>query len=132
MAIIDPIADMLTRLNNAGIAKHDAVIIPLSKIKCEIAKILKKEGYIKDFKLMKDSKQGLLKIYLKYTEKNRHVIYGIERVSKCSRRKYVKKIGITPVLNGLGIAILSTSKGVMTDRAARKNNVGGEVLCNVW
>jgi small subunit ribosomal protein S8 len=132
MAIIDPIADMLIRLNNAGIAKHDVVVIPLSKIKCEIAKILKKEGYIKDFKLMKDSKQGLLKIYLKYTEKNKHAIYGIERVSKCSRREYVKKVEIKPVLNGLGIAILSTSKGVMTDRTARKNNVGGEVLCNVW
>ena len=132
MAISDPIADMLTRVRNAVKAKFNSVDIPGSKLKYEIAKILKNEGFIRNYKFIKDGKQGVLRIYLKYGAGQSAVIYGLERISKPSRRVYVRSKDIQPVLNGMGIAILSTSKGVMTDKAARKENVGGEVLCNIW
>lgn len=132
MTMNDPIADMLTRIRNAGKAKFSSVDIPGSKLKTEIAKVLKSEGFIKNYKFIKDSKQGVLRIYLKYDENQTNVIYGIERVSKLSRRVYVKSGEIKPVLNGMGISIISTSKGIMTDQKARQENIGGEVLCNVW
>ncbi|GAB6907155.1 30S ribosomal subunit protein S8 [Desulfosarcina cetonica] len=128
----DPIADMLTRIRNAGKAKHNSVDIPGSKIKTEIAKVLKESGYIRNYKLISDNKQGLLRVYLKYTGAQKHTIINIERVSKPSRRNYIGAKEIRPVYNGLGIAIMSTSHGVMTDKAAREKNVGGEVLCTVW
>jgi small subunit ribosomal protein S8 len=132
MAISDPIADMLTRIRNAGKAKFGSVDIPGSKLKTELAKVLKDEGYIRNYKFVKDDKQGILRVYLKYGQRERNVIFGIERVSKPSRRVYVGSKDIKPVLNGMGIAILSTSRGIMSDRTARRENVGGEVLCNVW
>lgn len=132
MTMTDPIADMLTRIRNAGKARHHRVEIPGSKLKVEIAKILKQQGYIKNYKFIKDGKQGILRVYLKYDKTQQHAIYGIERVSKTGRRIYAKSKDIVPVLNGMGIAILSTSKGVMTDKQAVQEKVGGEVLCNVW
>ncbi len=132
MAITDPIADMLTRIRNGGKAKFVKVDIPGAKIKTEIARVLQAQGYIKNYKSIKDGKQGVLRVYLKYTDKNKHVIFGIERFSKPSRRVYVKGRDIKPVLNGMGISILSTSKGIMTDKQAIKEKVGGEILCNIW
>ncbi len=132
MAITDPIADMLTRIRNAGKAKFTSVDIPASKLKVELAKVLKYEGYIKNYKFVKDDKQGVLRIYLKYGLGNINIIYGLERISKPSRRIYVRGKDIKPVLNGLGISILSTSKGILTDRQARSENVGGEILCKIW
>ena len=132
MAMSDPIADMLTRIRNAGKAKFKSVDIPGSRMKTEVAKVLKSEGYIRDYKFVSDAKQGILRVYLKYSPDQRHTIYGIQRISKPSRRVYVKGNKIPPVLNGLGIAILSTSKGIMTDKAARRENIGGELLCHVW
>ncbi|PID78437.1 MAG: 30S ribosomal protein S8 [Deltaproteobacteria bacterium] len=131
-AITDPIADLLTRIRNAGNAKLESVDIPNSVIKTNIARILKDQGFVKDYKIIEDSKQGILRVYLKFMESGKHVIFGIERVSKPSRRVYSKASEIAKVRNGLGIAILSTSKGLMTDKEARKINVGGEILCNVW
>ncbi len=128
----DPIADMLTRVRNAGKAKFGSVDVPGSKLKIEIAKVMNSQGFIKNYKFIEDSKQGVLRIYLKYTNDMKHVIYGIERVSKPSRRVYTNSKEITPVLNGLGISILSTSKGLMTDKQAKKEKLGGEVLCNIW
>ncbi|MDY6823573.1 MAG: 30S ribosomal protein S8 [Thermodesulfobacteriota bacterium] len=132
MTMNDPIADMLTRIRNAGKARHHRVEIPGSRLKVEIAKLLKQQGYIKNYKFVKDSKQGILRVYLKYDKNNQHVIYGIQRVSKTGRRVYAKSKDIDPVLNGMGISILSTSRGVMTDKQAIQDKVGGEVLCNVW
>jgi len=132
MSMSDPIADMLTRIRNAGRAKMKSVDIPGSMIKTNVAEVLKDQGYIKNYKFINDDKQGLVRVYLKYDDKNIHAIYGIQRASKPSIRNYVKCKDIRPVLNGLGIAILSTSKGVMTDKQAKKENVGGEILCNVW
>lgn len=132
MSMSDPIADMLTRIRNAGKAKLKSVDIPGSKIKNSIAIVLKDQGYIKNFKFIKDEKQGILRIYLKYNEKNFHAIYGIERISKPSLRSYVSSKEIKPVLNGMGISVLSTSKGIMTDKQAKAVNIGGEVLCNIW
>lgn len=132
MTLSDPIADMLTRIRNAVKAKFNSVDIPGSKLKIEIAKILKDEGYIRNFKFLKDGKQGILRVYLKYGNAQSGVVYGLKRISKPSRRVYVKSKDIKPVLNGMGISILSTSKGVMTDKKARKENVGGEILCNIW
>jgi small subunit ribosomal protein S8 len=132
MAITDPIADMLTRIRNAGKAKFASVDIPGSKLKIELAKVLKNEGYIRNYKFVKDEKQGILRVYLKYTQTNVNVIYGLQRVSKPSRRIYTKSKDIKPVLNGLGISILSTSKGIITDRQARSENIGGEILCKIW
>lgn len=132
MAISDPIADMLTRIRNAAKANFSSVDIPASKLKSELARVLKDEGFIKNFKFIQDGKQGVLRVYLRYSPPQKSVIYGLERVSKPSRRVYVKSKDIKPVFNGMGIAILSTSKGIMTDKTARKENVGGEILCNVW
>lgn len=132
MAMTDPIADMLTRIRNAGKAKLKSVDVPGSKLKIEIAKVMQEQGYIKNYKIIEDDKQGILRLYLKYDEKQTHAVYGLERVSKPSRRIYSKSQDIKPVLNGLGIAILSTSKGIMTDKQARTQNVGGEVLCKIW
>ena len=128
----DPLADMLTRIRNAGKAKHKSVDIPGAKIKVAVADLMKREGYIKNYKFIKDNKQGILRVFLKYGADEKHVIYGLERVSKPSRRVYVGKEDIKPVLNGLGITVLSTSKGVMTDKQARSANLGGEILCNLW
>ena len=132
MAMSDPIADMLTRVRNAGKAKFNSVDIPGSKMKFELAKLLKDEGYIRNYKFIKDNKQGVLRVYLKYNEKQEHSILRIDRVSKPSKRVYMKGKDIKPVYNGLGIAVLSTSKGIMTDKHAREKNIGGEIICNVW
>ena len=132
MAVSDPVADMLTRIRNGVKAKFNSVDVPGSKLKTEIAQILKGEGFIKNYKFLKDGKQGILRIYLKYGSGQSAVVYGLKRISKPSRRVYVKSNEIKPVYNGMGISILSTSRGIMTDKKARKENVGGEILCNVW
>lgn len=132
MGMTDPIADMLTRIRNGSSAKFSKVDIPASKIKIQIARILKDEGYIKNFKVIKDNRQGLLRLYLKFDEKNQQVLSSIQRASRPSRRTYAKKDNIPKVLNGLGLSILTTSKGVMTEREARKQGVGGEIICTVW
>ena len=132
MPVTDPLSDMLTRIRNANIAKHGKVDVPASKMKISVAKILKDEGYIKNYKLIKDRTYGILRIYMKYDEFNEGVITGLKRMSKPGRRLYVKQRDIPFVLNGMGIAVLSTSKGILADREARKANVGGELLCSVW
>lgn len=132
MTMTDPIADMLTRIRNAIMASYDEVEIPCTKIKVNVAKILRFEGYIRNYKIIKDDKQDRLIIYLKYGEDKDPVIKGIERVSKPSCRVYTRCKKIPKVLNGLGINIVSTSKGVMTDREARKMGIGGEIICSVW
>lgn len=132
MAMTDPIADFLNRIKNGQRARFDKVDIPASRLKTELARILKEEGYIKHYKLIKDNKQGVLRVHLKYSTDREAAVTGIKRISKPSRRVYVGHDEIPRVLNGLGIAILSTSKGIMTDRDARANRVGGEVICSVW
>ena len=132
MSMTDPIAHMLTKIRNAITAKKTEVEIPSSKVKQWIAGILKEEGYIQDYEAIPDAKQGIIKITLKYDDHEESMIANLQRVSKPSRRVYVAKDEIPSVLNGMGIAILSTSKGVMTDRAARQAGVGGEVICYVW
>ena len=132
MAVSDPISDMLTRIRNGVKAKFKSVDVPGSKLKTDIAKILKDEGFIKNYKFLKDGKQGILRVYLKYGAGQSDVIYGLKRISKPSCRVYVRSNEIEPVYNGMGISILSTSKGIMTDKKARQENVGGEILCNVW
>lgn len=132
MQITDTIADMLTRIRNANSAKHPTVDVPASNMKKQIAQILVDEGYIKNFKVIEDDKQGVIRITLKYTENKSQVITGLRRVSKPGLRIYSNSKDMPKVMKGLGIAIVSTSKGVMTDREARKNNVGGEVLAFVW
>lgn len=128
----DPIADYLTRIRNANMVYHEKVDIPISKMKQAITEILKDEGFIKDYEIVEEGKRKLLRIYLKYGSNKERVITGLKRVSRPGRRIYVKKDEIPRVLGGLGIAILSTPKGVMTDRQARKIGLGGEVLCYVW
>ncbi len=128
----DPIADMLTRLRNANSARQATVSIPASKLKVEIAKVLKKEGFIKAFKIIKDAKQGALRLYLRYDETDGRVLTGVQRVSKPGCRNYAGYRDLPRVMNGLGIAIVSTPRGVMTDREARRQMVGGEILCYVW
>lgn len=132
MVVTDPIADMLTRLRNGLMAKHENVEIPASKTKQAIAEILANEGYIKAFELLKGEVQDSIKISLKYGRKNDKIISGLKRISKPGLRIYVNSENIPKVLNGMGIAILSTNKGIMTDKQARANNVGGEVLAYVW
>jgi small subunit ribosomal protein S8 len=132
MTISDPIADMLTRIRNAGKAKFNSIDVPGSKMKTELAKVLMEEGFIRNFKFIKDSKQGILRLYLKYSDDQASAIMGLKRVSKPSRRIYVKAQDIKPVLNGLGISILSTSKGIKTDKIAKKDHVGGEIICTIW
>ncbi len=128
----DPIADMLTRVRNAHMAGKSKVELPSSKTKEAIAAILKKEGYIRDFELVSDKKQGVLKLYLKYAQNAQGAISGLKRISKPGLRVYVGKEELPRVLNGLGIAIISTSRGVMTDKEAREVGLGGEVICYVW
>jgi len=128
----DPIADMLTRMRNCIQIRSEKVDMPASRIKVEVAKILKEEGFIKSYKIIKDKKQGILRITLKYTNENEPVITGLQRVSKPGRRIYVGKENITKVMGSLGIAIITTSKGILTDRDCRLQGVGGEVLCHVW
>ena len=132
MHITDSIADMLTRIRNAGAAKHETVDVPASKMKKAIAQIILDEGYIKSFQLIEDGKQGIIRIVLKYGENKTSVISGLRRVSKPGLRIYTNCEDMPKVMKGLGIAIVSTSKGVMTDKQARKENVGGEVLAFVW
>lgn len=132
MVMTDPIADMLTRIRNANNAGHANVEIPSSNIKKSIAEILLQEGYIKAFDIKDDGKQGTLTVNLKYLDDKQKVIRGIKRISKPGLRIYANKDELPRVLNGLGIAIISTSNGIMTDKAARKNGVGGEVICYVW
>ena len=132
MNITDPIADMLTRIRNANSAKHKTVDIPASKMKTAIAEILFREGYIKSFELINDETQGIIRITLKYDEKGTRVIDGIKRISKPGLRVYAGKEELPRVLNGLGIAIISTSKGLKTDKEAREAGIGGEVLAYIW
>ena len=132
MQITDPIADMLTRIRNASAAKHATVDVPASNMKKAIAQILLDEGYIKNFQIINDGGQGNIKITLKYTQNKEQVIKGLRRVSKPGLRVYVGAEEIPQVLKGLGVAIISTSKGVMTDKKARVDNVGGEVLAFIW
>jgi small subunit ribosomal protein S8 len=133
MAVVtDTIADMLTRIRNANAMRYEEVTIPASNIKKEIAKILKEEGFIKDYKINNFDTQGTIVLTLKYGNKRERVITGLKRISKPGLRVYVKNDEIPKVLNGLGIAIISTSKGIMTDKEARKNNIGGEVLAYIW
>lgn len=132
MVITDPIADMLTRIRNALVARHDAVVIPASNMKKAIAKILLDEGYIKSVDFIDDGLQGQIKIGLKYAQGKESVIKGLKRISKPGLRVYAKNDEIPKVLGGLGIAIISTSKGVMSDKAARLNGMGGEVLAYIW
>jgi len=133
MSMTDPIADMLTQIRNGIQAHHDRVELPASKLKVEIAKILKSEGFISNFKLVEENKtQAALRIYLKYSDDGEPVIHGIERISRPGRRVYRNKQEIPRVLGGLGLAIVSTSKGVLSGADAVKNGVGGEVLCQVW
>lgn len=132
MSMTDPIGDMLTRIRNANMVRHESVEMPSSKMKIEIAKILKKEGYIRDFRYYKFQNKFNLKVFLKYGEKQAQILKGIKRVSKPGRRVYSGKEEILKVLGGLGVAILSTSKGIMTDKEARNTGVGGEVICQVW
>ncbi|KXO15971.1 ribosomal protein S8 [Clostridiales bacterium KA00134] len=128
----DPIADMLTRVRNAGSARHKSVDVPASKIKKEISEILLNEGYIKNYDVIEDDKQGVIRIDLKYGPNNERVITGLKRISKPGLRVYVSSNDVPKVLGGLGIAIISTSKGIMTDKKARAERVGGEVICYVW
>jgi small subunit ribosomal protein S8 len=128
----DPIADMLTRIRNANVVRHETVEMPASKAKKEIAEILKREGFIRDAEYIEDSKQGIIRIFLKYGSNNERVISGLKRISKPGLRVYTKSTEVPRVLGGLGIAIISTSKGVMTDKEARQSKAGGEVICYVW
>ncbi|MFO7266142.1 MAG: 30S ribosomal protein S8 [Limnochordales bacterium] len=132
MVMTDPIADMLTRIRNANMVYHETVDVPASNLKKELARILKEEGFIRDYRVIDDGKQGVIRLYLKYGANRERVIQGLKRISKPGRRVYAGRDQIPRVLGGLGIAVLSTSKGVMTDKQARKLGVGGEVLCYVW
>ena len=132
MNTTDPIADMLTRIRNANTSKHKTVDIPASKMKTGIAEILFKEGYMKAFEEIKDENQGIIRVTLKYDEKGNRVIDGLKRISKPGLRVYAKTEELPKVLNGLGIAIVSTSKGIMTDKQARNASLGGEVLAYIW
>lgn len=132
MSMTDPIADMLTRIRNANMVKLPKVDIPSSTVKVNIAQVLKQEGYIKSYKVISDSRQGVLRVYLKFIDDKEPVINEIIRLSKPGSRTYVNAASIPVIKNGLGIAILSTSKGIMTDAAARQSGIGGELLCSVW
>ncbi|HET7629002.1 MAG TPA: 30S ribosomal protein S8 [Bacillales bacterium] len=132
MVMTDPIADMLTRIRNANMVRHEKLELPGSNIKKEIAEILKQEGFIRDVEYIEDDKQGIIRIFLKYGSKQERVITGLKRISKPGLRVYAKSQELPRVLGGLGIAIVSTSKGLMTDKEARKQQVGGEVLAYIW
>ncbi|NLJ60800.1 MAG: 30S ribosomal protein S8 [Firmicutes bacterium] len=132
MVTTDPIADMLTRIRNANTVTRDVVEVPSSRVKRDIAKILKEEGYIRDYEVSADRKQGILRLYLKYGPNKQKVITGLKRISKPGLRVYANKDNIPKVLGGLGIAVISTPKGIMADKTARQEGVGGEVICYVW
>uniref|UniRef100_A0A7C2E9Z3 Small ribosomal subunit protein uS8 n=1 Tax=Ammonifex degensii TaxID=42838 RepID=A0A7C2E9Z3_9THEO len=132
MVMTDPIADFLTRIRNANMVYHSTVEIPASKVKVALATILKEEGFIKDYEVIEDGKQGIIRIYLKYGANRERVLTGLRRISKPGLRVYARKDQVPRVLGGLGVAILSTSKGIMTDKQARKLKLGGEVICYVW
>ena len=132
MVMPDPIADFLTRIRNANMVRHESLEVPASKTKLEIANILKAEGFIKNFDYTSDDKQGVIRVFLKYGPNNERVITGLKRISKPGLRVYAKTGDIPKVLNGLGIAIVSTSEGVITDKEARAKNIGGEVLAYIW
>ncbi|MBB5325774.1 small subunit ribosomal protein S8 [Anoxybacillus tepidamans] len=132
MVMTDPIADMLTRIRNANMVRHEKLEVPASKMKREIAEILKREGFIRDVEYIEDNKQGILRIFLKYGPNNERVITGLKRISKPGLRVYAKAHEVPRVLNGLGIAILSTSQGILTDKEARQKGTGGEVLAYIW
>lgn len=132
MSMTDPIADLLTRIRNANMVRHQKVDIPSSNLKTNIVQVLKQEGFIKNYKVSADNKQGILRVYLKYVNEKDPVINEITRVSKPGSRVYVNTESIPVVKNGIGIAILSTSKGIMTDASARQAGIGGELLCTVW
>ncbi len=132
MVMTDPIADFLTRIRNANMVMHEKVEIPASKTKIALAEILKNEGFIKDYEQVEDGKQGIIRVYLKYGPNREKVISGLKRISKPGLKVYCKKDEIPKVLCGLGIAIISTSKGIVTDKEARKLGLGGEVICYVW
>ena len=128
----DPIADMLTRIRNANTVSHETVEIPASKLKIELAKLLKEEGFIENYEVVENGKFKAINITLKYTDKKKPVITNLQRISTPGLRTYCKSKKLPQVLGGLGIAIISTSKGLLTDRKARKENIGGEILCSVW
>lgn len=132
MSMSDPIADFLTRIRNAGMVYHDKVEVPASRTKKEIAELLKAEGYIKDVEYIADDKQGVIRMYLKYGPNRERVITGLKRISRPGLRVYAKKDELPKVLGGLGIAVISTSKGIMTDKRARKEGLGGEVISYIW
>jgi small subunit ribosomal protein S8 len=129
---MDTIGDFLTRVRNAGAARHEKLDIPASNVRVGIAKILLENGYIRSFKVVRDDKQGVMRVYLKYNEKGKPIITSIDRVSRPGRRVYVKSADITQVRDGFGISIISTNRGVVDGDTAKKENLGGEVLCNVW
>lgn len=132
MSMTDPIADLLTRIRNANMAKQQKVDIPSSNLKVSIANVLRSEGFIKNYKVIADDKQGILRVYLKYIDEKESIFNELKKVSKPGGRVYVKSDEIPKVKNGLGIAILSTSKGIVTDKVARELGVGGELICTVW
>ena len=132
MVMTDPIADYLTRIRNANMVRHTSLEVPASRIKQDISEILKREGFIRDYRVIEDHKQNILRLNLKYGPNRQRVISGLKRISKPGLRSYVKAEDVPKVLNGLGIAIISTSEGVITDKEARAKNVGGEVLAYVW
>ncbi|CAA7600155.1 Ribosomal protein S8 [Acididesulfobacillus acetoxydans] len=132
MSMSDPIADFLTRIRNAGLVYHDKVEIPASRIKRDIAQLMKAEGLIKDVETIQDDKQGVIRLYLKYGPNRERVISGLKRISRPGLRVYAKKDEVPKVLGGLGIAVISTSKGIMSDKQARKEGLGGEVICYIW
>ena len=132
MTMTDPIADMLTRIRNANVVKHETVDVPASNMKKELARILLEEGFIRGYDVIEDGKQGIIRIQLKYGQEVERVITGLKKISKPGMRVYAANHEIPKVLNGLGISVISTSKGILTDKQARKENVGGEVICYVW
>jgi len=132
MVMTDPIADMLTRIRNANMVRHEKLEVPASKLKKEVADILKREGFVRDYEFVEDDKQGILRIFLKYGANNERVISGLKRISKPGLRVYAKADELPRVLNGLGVAVVSTSHGVLTDKEARQQAMGGEVLAYVW
>jgi len=132
MSMTDTVSDMLTRIRNATTVRHDRTDVPASKMKLEIAKILKQEGFIRTFKLVDEGPQGLIRIYLKYADDGEPVIHGLRRVSRPGRRVYRSATELPKVRNGLGVAVVSTNRGVVTDEQARSLHVGGEVLCEIW
>lgn len=132
MVMTDPIADFLTRIRNANMVRHESLEVPASTIKLEIAKILQREGFVREVEFIEDDKQGIIRVFLKYGKNDERVITNLKRISKPGLRVYVKADEVPKVLNGLGIAIISTSEGILTDKEARERNTGGEVLAYVW